>query len=138
MIFIACFYCLFSAYAQSEEQRWEKTVTFPGGEAILDMSGEWDAVYEHYGMFSGLGSYSDILTITQEGKLFLAVKQIGSRWVPKGSETIKGECCKEGFKAVEGFRGDVGWVPCKWEISEKGNKIVLDDGRVIRVTLTRK
>ena len=138
VVFIACFYCPFFICAQSEEQRWEKTITLPSGEVILDMRGEWDAVYEHYGMFSGLGSNSDVLTITQEGKIFIAVKQIGSYWVPKGSLTIKGECCNEGFKVVEGLRADVGWVPCTWEISEAGNKIVIDDERAVRVTLIRK
>ena len=72
------------AIAQMAEKGWKKTVTLPSGEVILDMSGEWDIQGEFYGPFSSLGpGGSDILTITQEGTTFTAVKQIGSRWVPK-------------------------------------------------------
>jgi hypothetical protein len=126
------------ASAEMTTKVWEKTVTLPSGEVILDMSGEWDVTYEYYGMFSGLKPHSDILTITQEGNTFTAVKQIGSEWVPKGAETIKGELDKDGFKEVHGYRANVGWTPCMWEISEKGNKIVIDDGRVVTATLTRR
>jgi len=51
------------AIAQMAKKRWEKTVTLPSGEVILDISGEWDLLYEKYGPFSG--DISDILTITQ-------------------------------------------------------------------------
>jgi hypothetical protein len=51
---------------------------------------------------------------------------------------VKGELDKTGFKAVQLNRVDIGWVPCKWEINEEGSKIVLDDERTHKLTLTRK
>ena len=141
MALIAMVSFLYIAHAQMAEKGWEKTITLPSGEVILDISGEWDVVYEYYGMFSGFAPDSVILTITQEGNTFTAVKQIGSRLLGKGSESIKGILDKDGFKEghlcrVAGW-GFV-WVPCTWEISENGNKVVLDDGRVIQGTLTRR
>ena len=126
------------AIAQKAEKDWEKTVTLPSGEVILDMSGEWDVVCEYYGRCSGLKPHYDILTITQEGNTFTAVKQIGSQWVPKGEETIKGELDKDGFKEVQAYSAGMGWTPCMWEISENGNKIVIEDGRCASATLTRR
>jgi hypothetical protein len=128
---------LYVAYAQMAEKGWEKTVTLPSGEVILDMSGEWDSLYEFYGILSYLKPVTDILTITQEGNTFTAVKQIGSEYVPKGAETIKGIMDKDGFKEIQIYRMEV-WAPCTCEISENGNKIVVSDGRVIQGTLTRK
>ena len=132
------------AVAQKAKEESQKTVTLSSGEVILDMSGEWDVLYEGYGPFSWVGTISDILTITQNGTTFTAIKQIGSRWVPKGAETIKGELDKDGFKAVFSYIGALGmdgsfiWEPCKWEISENGNKVVLDCGKRMKNTLTKK
>ena len=39
------------AIAQMAEKGWKKTVTLQSGEAILDMSGEWDTQGEFYGPF---------------------------------------------------------------------------------------
>ena len=91
--------------AQMSEKGWKKTVTLSSGEVILDMSGEWDELGVGYGIFSRLEGSPEILTITQEGTTFTAVKQIGSRWVPKGAETIKGELDKDGFKAIYAYIG---------------------------------
>ena len=133
---------LYVAYAQMAEKGWEKTVTLPSGEVILDMGGEWDSLFELYGLWSSYKPFTDILTITQEGNTFTAVKQIGSGLVPKGAETIKGELDKDGFKEVYIYRSSSSegyiWSPSTGEISENGNKIVVSDGRVIQVTLTRK
>jgi hypothetical protein len=137
------FTCALFARAEMAKEGWKKTITLPSGEVILDMSGEWDLLYEKYGPFIG-GHISDILTITQEGTTFTAVKQIGSQWVPKGAETIKGELDKDGFKAVYVYigaypiDGSFIWEPCKWEISENGNKVVLDCGDRVKATLTRR
>ena len=133
------------AIAQTAEKEWEKTVTLPSGEVILDMNGEWDDKGKGYGVFSTFGEFSpEILTITQGGNTFTAIKQIGSKWVPKGSKTIKGELDKDGFKVVyayigsEAMDGIFNWEECKWEISENGNKISLDCGERVKRTLTRK
>jgi len=132
------------AIAQTAEKGWEKTVTLPSGEEILDMSGEWDDHGEFYGPFSQFQPMSDILTITQEGATFTAVKQIGSKWVPKGAKTLKGELGKDGFKAVYYYIGALSmdgsfeWEECEWKISEDGNKVKIDCGERVRSTLTRR
>ena len=124
---------------------WQKTVTLPSGEVILDMSGEWDMLQEAYGVLRFRGTFKDILIIRQEGATFSAVKQIGSEWVPQGAETIKGELDMDGFKTVfhyikekEWWIGHFIWEPCKWNITENGNQVVLDCGDRIKTTLTRK
>ena len=131
--------------AQQEEKGWEKNVTLQSGEVVLDMSGEWDMLQEGYGPFDFRGPLRDILTIRQEGVTFISVKQIGSQWVPKGAETIKGVLNRDGFKTVfhyikakEWWTGEFIWEPCKWDITEKGNKVVLDCGNRIRATLFRR
>lgn len=107
------------------------------------MRGEWDVVYELYGPMAFYGSTQDMLLITQEGKTFSAVKQIGTKFSPKGTESLKGELDKDGFKEVQSYRlnrdGTRSWVPCTCEfISEDGNKIVFDDGEYQKQTLTRR
>ena len=132
------------AIAQMAEKGWKKTVTLPSGEVILDMSGEWDVLYEFYGIFSWVETCTDILTITQEGTTFTAVKKIGTIWVPKGVESIKGELDKDGFKAVYSYIGAAAmdgsftWELCKWKISGDGNKINLDCGERAKSTLSRR
>jgi hypothetical protein len=64
------------------------------------MSGEWDVFYQYYGYLGGLTDYQDILTIMQEGNKFLAVKQIGNEFAPKGSETIRSDYREIGLKLV--------------------------------------
>ena len=129
--------------AQMPEKPWHKTITLPSGEVILDMSGEWDMMCEGYGPFCLRPLITEALTMKQEGSKFTAIKQIGSRWVPKGAEIIKGELDKDGFKTVyqyihgSGTHGFV-WEPCKWEISEHGNIVDLDCGERVRTTLTRR
>jgi len=143
IVLIATVSFLYVAYAQMAGKVWEKTVTLTSGEVILDMGGEWGVLYEHYGILSRFGSSPDILTITQDGNTFVAVKQIGSKYVPKGAETIKGELDKDGFRTVYIYawnwsEDNMGWVECKWKIGENGNKIMVYDGRAIQATLTRK
>ncbi len=130
------------AMAQMAKKGWEKTVTLPSGEVILDLKGEWNMYSLGYGPFFLRPSITDILTITQEGATFTAVKQIGSKWVPKGAEIIKGELDKDGFKSVYHYIHAKGeefiWEPCNWEITENGNEVVLDCGERIQTTLTRR
>ena len=108
------------------------------------MSGEWDVKSEGYEVFSWFTGTPETLTIKQEGSTFVAIKQIGSKWVPKGGETIKGELNKDGFDiayayiGAKAMDGSFVWEECKWEISEKGNKVDLDCGERIKHTLTRK
>ena len=143
---VFAFFIVFTsvAIAQMAEKEWHKTVTLPGDDVILEMSGEWNVVYEKYGPFNGAPDISDILSITQEGTKFTAVKKIGSQYIPKGTETIKGELGKGGFKVVYAYigayprDGSFVWEQCKWKISENGNKVVLDCGERVKAILTRK
>ena len=53
-VLILAFFIAFASFAiaQMAAKGWEKTVTLSNGEVILDMSGEWDVLYEFYGLFS--------------------------------------------------------------------------------------
>ena len=64
---------------------------------------------------------------------------IDDPWNLKGSQSFQGELDKSGFKNVTGT-GASGMVVSdpKGQISDDGNKIVLDDGKEHRWTLTRK
>ena len=126
------------AITQTAEKGWEKTVTLPSGEVILDMSGKWDCLVEYQGMYSGLKSHAVNIEITQEGKTFVGVRLQDTPHWPKGTEAIKGELHGVGFKTVYVNRADVGWTPCKGEISKNGNKMLLDDERVLKLTLKRR
>ena len=58
-------------------------------------------------------------------------------WMPKGSEAIKGELDKSGFKKVQ-IISAMGPLDSKGKISEDGNKMIIDDGEKARGTYTRK
>ena len=118
-------------------QSWKKTITLPNGDVILDMSGEWDAFIENYGRQFAAGSYSNIEKITQTGASFEAIRMMDDPWNFKGSQSLKGELDKDGIKRVT-IIGRSGSIEAKGIISEHGNKIVIDDGEVVRLTLTRK
>ena len=53
------------------------------------------------------------------------------------SESIKAELAKSGFKKVE-MMTNMGALDSKGQISDDGNKIIIDDGEKRRMTLTRK
>jgi hypothetical protein len=130
------------AIAQMAKKGWEKTITLPSGEVILDMRGDWDAVYEKYGRFQGNPNLKDIVSIKQDGNTITGIKKIGTPYVPKGEETIKGKLDKNGFIEVYAYIGSDNFTlifePCTWKISEDGNKVVLDCAERVKVILTRK
>jgi dienelactone hydrolase len=118
----------------------KKTITLPNGEVVCDLNGEWDALYENLGTYSWVGNLKDMLKITQQGGSFVGVKMIGTAYVPKDAVSIKGELDKNGVKKVRLVLQtsiDEG-IECKGQISEDGNKIIIDGGERIRATLTRK
>ena len=142
-ILMVFFFCV--AHAQMAGKAWEKTVTLPSGEVILDISGEWDFQCEFYGPFHFVKPTTYSANITQKGSSFSGVTLTDTKWQPKGTETIKGELDRDGFKAVYKqvhargtFDNVYVFEPCGWKISENGNKIMLDCGERIRATLTRK
>ena len=138
--------CAFVAGTVSAQGGWEKTITLPSGEKVLDMRGEWDIYHEFLERLKWVDKpSSDILLITQEGTTFSAVQQIGTKkGTPKGTEKFKGVLDKNGFKEVQYYgRPHLGmkltWIPCTCEsISENGNKIVFVDTDRHRWTFTRR
>ena len=120
--------------SQMAEKGWEKTVTAPNGEVIMEMNGEWDCLHE----FPGMKGFTIVIEITQKDKTFMGIRLQESPYWPKGTEAIKGELQGDGFKAVSINRADLGWTPCKWEISKNGNKILLNDEGVVKLTLIRR
>lgn len=67
-------------------------LTFPAvaeENSVYDLNGKWDAVYET----SINGIVNDTITISQEGSQFVGTREIGSKWIPKGEEAIKGVIC---------------------------------------------
>ena len=129
----------------------------PNGDVVWDLNGEWDALYEW-----GAGKFPDIVRIPQQSDSFVGVKTIGSPYVPKGAVSTKGELDKNGVKKAvvmlcipatqrdqnatcRGLlsshlrgQGMQSTCDCKGQISEDGNKIILDGGDTITVTLTGK
>jgi len=136
-IVIAIFSVLCAVQAQPLEKKWKKTVTLPNGEVILDISGEWDAVLENYGENKWYGTAEDVFKITQEGNSFVAIRTKGNFYMPAGTAGTRGELDKNGFKRVSIIAPSGPW-DAKGQISEDGNKIVIDEGRVMRQILTRK
>jgi hypothetical protein len=126
---------LSAVHAQTGEKKWKKTMTLANGDVILDMNGEWDAFVENYGPYSGAGSYRQVEKITQTGSSFEAIRMMDDPWNQKGSESLQGELDKSGIKKVTIFKS-VGPVEAKGQISEDGNKIIIDDGESGRLTLT--
>jgi len=59
------------------------------------------------------------------------------KYYSKGWESIRAELDKSGFKKVEMMTN---WrtLDSKGQISDNGNKILIDDGEKRRMTLTRK
>jgi hypothetical protein len=127
MIFIS------SLYGQSSK----KTITLPSGEVVYDLNGEWNASVENYGIWSQHGSYQLMMKITQTGSSLVAIRLLETPYFSKGSEAIRGELDKSGFKKVQ-LLSAMGPLDAKGLINEDGNIIVVDDGEKTRTTLTRK
>jgi len=116
----------------------KKTITLPSGEVVFDLNGEWEALYEFYGLRSDWGSYPQIVKITQEGSSLIGVRMMDDPYNPKGWEAIRGELDKSGFKKVQMISAPTHQIDSKGTISSDGNKIIIDNGEYLRLTLTRK
>lgn len=114
-----------------------KTVKLPNGEAVVDISGEWDDQIENYGPWSSYGKYTNVIKITLEGNSFVGIRMKSDTWHFAGSESFRGELDKDGIKKLQLMTG-LGPMDAKGQISEDGNKIILDDGEKVRSTLIRK
>jgi hypothetical protein len=137
---LVCFIGLIIFISTLHGQGSKKTIKLPNGEVVCDLNGEWHALYENLGAHSWVGNITDNLEITQKGGSFVGVKTIGSSYVPKGAVSIKGELDKKGVKKVlvvlQTSANET--LNCKGQITEDGNKIIIDGGDRIRVTLNRK
>lgn len=141
---LVCFVGLLISVSVLNGQGSKKTITLPNGDVVCDLNGEWDALYDH----PRLGKSTDILKMTQRDGSFQGVKLIGGLYVPKNAVSTKGELSKDGIVKVQVvtrilYSGDPVTEKqelrdCKGQISEDGNKITIDCGETIRVTLTRK
>jgi len=136
---LICFMSLIIFISTPHGQGSKKTITLRSGEAVCDLNGEWDALYENLGAYQWVGNITDILKITQQSGSFVGVKMIGSAYVPKDAVSITGEVDKNGITKVRVVLvTGTQFLDCKGQISEDGNKIIIDGGERIRVTLTRK
>jgi hypothetical protein len=113
------------------------TVTLSNGEVVYDLNGEWDSFVEAYGAWSKYGTHRNIIKITQTGSSLVGVLMMDDKWNSKGRESIRAELDKNGFKRVE-MMTNLGTLDSKGQISDSGNKIIIDDGEKRRMTLTRK
>ena len=131
--------------AQVAAKSPKKTVALPGGEVIPDMSGNWNAVTEFYGEFFSIPSPpTDTVIITQGGHKFTGVWQNGNEYIPAGTQILKGELDKNGFKSVyqlvaaKDLDGPPDWEPSNWEIVGNGNVMKLETGERLRMLLIRE
>jgi hypothetical protein len=114
-----------------------KTVKLPNGEEVVDISGEWDTQIENYGPWSGYGTYPNVIKITLEGNSFVGIRMKADTYSSAGTELFRGELDNDGIKKIQIITG-MGPYDAKGQISENGNKIIIDDGEKARSTLIRK
>jgi hypothetical protein len=115
-------------------------VQLPSGETVWDLSGDWDAFVENYGYNARFGIHPNVYRITQTGPTFSAIRlkdHAPPSQVRAGTPGLKGELEKDGFMEVRMIDSGGESSPSKGQISEDGKKIVIDNGRSARVTLTR-
>lgn len=124
-----------SAYSQTGKN----TAKLAGGEVVCDLSGEWNTLYEPYGPMQHFGKMKSLIKITQEGDKFIGKSLISTGFTPAGTEKVRGELDKDGIKKVQITRPDKdNWSDVKVETSRDCNKIVIDDGDGLKMTLERK
>jgi len=115
-------------------------VQLPSGEAVWDLSGDWEAFIENYGPIRLSGTYPNVYRITQTGSAVSAIRLKGPpppATGRAGTPSLRGELDKSGFKRVEIVSYSGAPEPVKGQISEDGKKVILEDGWTIKVTLTR-
>ena len=114
-------------------------VQLPSGETVWDLSGDWEAFIENYGPIKAAGSYPNVYRITQTGSAFQAIRlrDTPNGYGKAGSLSLQGELEGNGFKRVAIVFGSGEVLPSKGQITEDGKRIVIDDGFMARVTLTR-
>ena len=142
IIWTICFIALMAwtglAFAQASKPAAMKTVKLANDDEVCDLTGEWNAQIENYGEWAKFGSYPNTFKIVLEGSSF-----IGTRLQDNGPGRRVGSLVfvcgldKSGFKNVFLITGG-GPFPCKGQISEDGNKILIDLENKAKLTMTRK
>ena len=120
----------------TEVQPQLKTVKLLGGEEVPDIRGDWKVDYEYYGLYRAMSGYSNTVKIFQDENKFIGIVKFSDQVATRGTQAIRGELSKAGFKTVQIFTLDRGWLDCDGAISNKGDKIVLVETTQTR-TLTR-
>jgi hypothetical protein len=136
---LICFISLTIFISTLHGQGSKKTITLPSGEVVWDLNGEWDTFVENFSRNASAGNYPQINKITQTGSSFVSIRMIDDPYNLKGSQSLQGELDKSGIKKVT-ITGASGMYvsEAKGQISDDGNKIIIDDGVQIRLTLTTK
>jgi hypothetical protein len=144
-IWTICFVALLAwtglAVAQTAKPASMKIIKLPNGLEVFDISGEWDALAEHYDSWAHFGTYQQLYKIAQEGTSFTAIRLKDSpppATGKAGGKCMQGEVDKNGIKKIEVISGQGSILPGNCKISEDGNKINIDVPQKVRITLTRK
>ncbi len=144
LIIIFVFLLVFVSFSISQSLDIKKlkagmpnTVTLSNGEVVYDLNGEWNSYVVAYGPWIKYGTHRNIIKITQTGSSLVGILMKGDKWYSKGYVSIRAELDKSGFKKVE-MATNLGTLNSKGQISDDGNKIIIDDGEKRRMTLTRK
>ena len=136
-VLFICSLVIFAWIGLAQAQK-AKTIKLPNGEEVVDIRGEWDDYVENYGPWSGYGKYTNVLKITLKGNKFYGFRMKSNKYHMAGSMAIRGKLDKNGIKEVQLLAGVLGPIDAKGQISEDGNKIIIDDGQRARLTLMRK
>ena len=136
-LLMVCFISLMTLVSTLHGQSSKKTITLPSGEVVWDLNGEWDVRVENYGVWATSGSYPQMWKITQTGSSFVAVRMIDDPNNPKGSEAIRGELEKSGFKKLQ-IKTPMGAFDAKGKINDDGNKMEIDSADRVKLRATRK
>ena len=113
------------------------TVTLSNGEVVYNIDGEWNVVAKGHPM----GEWEDVYKKSQDGNKFVGIRLKDGEAGLKGTETIKGELEKNGFKSLYVKTSLEGWKPATAKISRNCNKIVYKAkvrGHGLEITTTRK
>ena len=136
-VMLLCSVCLIIFVSTLHGQGSKKTITLPNGEVVRDLNGEWDSYNENYGIWAISGTSSNVIKITQSGSSFVGIRMTGTPLMKEGTEAIRGELDKSGFKWVQ-LITSMGSLNPSGKISKDGNKMIIDDGTQTRATYTRK
>jgi hypothetical protein len=128
-------------------------IRLPTGEYVYDLNGEWNALIERYSRVAGGEAFINVVKITQIGSTCpvtgvitypIIIRGIllkdNPLYMPAaaGSEIIRGNLEGNDFEKLDMISGDGEAFPCKGQIGENGNKIIIDSPNYARMTLTRK